>query len=184
MISLCFSLSSSFLFLALSKDNECLINIKKENIRQHSENFLVHLSRSLKKINHSLKDISEIYFTSQPSGQTGLRVSLSFLSTLQVLNSQIKIYHIDTLLFQAGNNNCVSLLTIDSQGNKYHLSIYQEKKNLLKDQIVSREELEKIKAKFPSFLILKDFLEVNFLTNFQNLEKDFLPLEKIKDVNY
>ena len=183
MISLYFSLSSSFLFISLWKNNQCLISIKKENARQHSENFLTHLQQILAKTNHVLKEVKEIYFTSQPSGQTGLRVSLAFLATCQVLNPQIKIYHLDTLLLQAGTDNCISLLTINSQGNKYHVAVYQNKKCLLTRQIIYQEELEKIKKKFPNFLILKDFEGVDFLTNFQKLKNDFGLLKKIEEIN-
>jgi tRNA A37 threonylcarbamoyladenosine modification protein TsaB len=144
---------------------------------------LIHLKQSLSQINHSLKDVDEIYFTSQRSGQTGLRVSLSFLATLQVLNPQIKIYHIGTLLLQAGNNNSISLLTIDSQGNKYYLAVYQNKKYLLQNQIVAREELNKIKEKFSDFIMLKDFHGTDFLTNFQNLKNNFSQLNKIEEAN-
>src|SRR5437870_5682806 len=113
MFCLFFSLSSSQLFLALLENDKCLISIQKENSRQHSENFLTHLQQILVKVKHNLKEIKKIYFTSQPSGQTGLRVSLAFLATCQVLNPQIKIYHLDTLLFQmGGTGNFISLLTI------------------------------------------------------------------------
>ncbi|MDR1670829.1 MAG: hypothetical protein LBR43_03875 [Spiroplasmataceae bacterium] len=184
MICLQFSLSSHFLFLALWEDKKCLISIQKENFRQHSENFLTHLNQALIQTNYSLKDIKEIYFTSQPSGQTGMRVSLSFLSTLQVLNPQIEIYHINTLLLQSGIANCISLLTIDNQGNKHHLAVYQNKKPLLENKIVNKEELDKIKNQFPNFLILKDFSEVDFLTNFQKLKNDFLLLKEIDEINH
>ena len=183
MLCLYFSLSSSRLFLALLKSDKCLASIQKENARQHSENFLPHLQQILAKTNHALKEIKEIYFTSQPSGQTGLRVSLAFLTTCQVLNPQIKIYHLDTLLLQAGTDNCISLLTINSQGNKYHVAAYQNKKCLLTSQTIYQEELEKIKQKFPNFLILKDFEEVDFLTNFQKLKKYFGLLKKIEEIN-
>src|SRR5215207_8145109 len=107
MLQLYFSLSTPFLFLALKKNNQCLASIQKENFRLHSENFLLYLQQILTKTNHSLKEIREIYFTSAPGGQTGIRISLAFIGTLQVLNPQIKLYHINTLLLQAGaNNNC------------------------------------------------------------------------------
>ncbi|CAG8844715.1 7650_t:CDS:2, partial [Racocetra persica] len=102
-------------------------------------------------------EINEIYFTSTPSGQTGLRVSLAFLATFQVLNPQVKVYHIDTLLLQAGTENCLSMLTIDSSGNKYHIAVYQNKKCLLVNQVIQRVELTKIKEKFPDFRIFQDF---------------------------
>ena len=183
MLYLYFSLSSSQLFLALLENNKCLDSIQKENARQHSENFLPYLQHIFTKTNHTLKEIKEVYFTSQPSGQTGLRVSLAFLTTCQVLNPQIKIYHLDTLLLQAGTDNCISLLTINSQGNKYHVAAYQNKKCLLTSQTIYQEELEKIKQKFPTFLILKDFEEVDFLTNFQKLKKYFGLLKKIEEIN-
>ncbi|WNE41054.1 MAG: tRNA N6-adenosine threonylcarbamoyltransferase, mitochondrial [Mycoplasmataceae bacterium] len=183
MIHLYFSLSSPFLFLALWKDSECLIKVQKRNFRQHSENFLTNLQQSLNQINHNLKDISEIYFTSQPSGQTGIRVALSFLATLQVVNPWIKIYHIDTLLLQSGTENCISLLTIDSQGNKFHLAVYQNKKCLLKNKIINKKELSEVEEKFSDFVILKDCSEIDFFTNFQKLQNYFIPLKKIETIN-
>ena len=184
MLCLYFSLSSSQLFLALLENDKCLVSIQKENARQHSENFLTHLQQTLVKVNHNLKEIKVIYFTSQPSGQTGLRVSLAFLATCQVLNPQIKIYHLDTLLLQTGGTgNIISLLTINSQGNKYHAAVYQNKKCLLTSQITYQEELKKIEEKFPHFLILKDFKGIDFLTNFQKLKNDFRLLKKIEEIN-
>jgi len=183
MLYLYFSLSSSQLFLALGENYKCLISIQKYNTRQHSENLLTHLQQILVKINRALKEVKEIYFTSQPSGQTGLRVSLAFLATCQVLNPQIKIYHLNTLLLQAGTSNCLSLLTINSQGSKYHAAVYQNKKCLLTNQTICQTELEKIKKEFPNFLILMDFKGVDFLTNFQKLKNDFVLLRKIEEIN-
>jgi len=183
MLYLHFSLSSSFLFLALWENDKYLVSIQKENARQHSENFLSYLRQILTQANHSLKEVNEIYFTSQPSGQTGLRVSLAFLSTCQVLNPQIKIYHINTLLLQAGGETCLSLLTIDSRASKYHLAIYQNKKCLLASQIVRQAELANIREKFPNFLILQDFHQADFLTNFQKLKSKFVLLKKIEEIN-
>ena len=136
------------------------------------------------KTNRSLKEIKEIYFTSSPGGQTGIRVSLTFLATCQVLNPKIKIHHLNTLLFQAGAGKCISLLTIDSRASKYHVAVYQNKECLLTEQIVQQADLEKIKEKFPNFLILKDFQGVDFLTNFQKLKGDFIPLKNIEEINY
>ena len=179
-----FSLSSSFLFLALWKNNKCLISLQKENRRLHSENFLPYLQQICEKTNCSLKELNKIYFTSQPSGQTGLRISLAFLATYQILNPRVKLYHINTLLLQAGNGNCLSLLTIDARESKHYLAVYQNKKCLLATQTVERKDLEKLTKKFPDFLILKDFQGVNFLTNFQKLKSDFILINQIEEIDY
>jgi len=145
---------------------------------------LSHLRQILAKTNHSLKEINKIYFTSLPGGQTGIRVSLAFLSTLQVLNSKVELFHINTLLLQAQTDSCISLLTIDSRASKYHVAVYQNKKCLLESKIIRREELEKIVDKFPNFLVLKDLQRVDFLNNFQKLKDDFIQLKKIEEINY
>jgi tRNA A37 threonylcarbamoyladenosine modification protein TsaB len=184
MLYLYFSLSSSFLFLALWEDDKLLVSIQKENARQHSENFLIHLQQILGKTKHNLKEIKKIYFTSTPSGQTGIRVALAFLATLQILNPEVELYHINTLLLQAGTENCVSLLTIDSRGSKYHAAVFQNKKCLLETQTISKEDLEKMFKKFPNFSCKKDCQKINFLTNFQELKDDCVILNRIEEINY
>ncbi|CAI2162038.1 2942_t:CDS:2 [Funneliformis geosporum] len=173
-----------FVELELKKNNQCLISIQKENRRLHSENFLAYLRQICEKTNRPLKEINEIYFTSQPSGQTGLRISLAFLATYQVLNPKVKLYHINTLLLQAGDSSCISLLTIDSQESKHYLAVYQNKKCLLETQTVKQEDLEKLTKKFPDFLILKDFQSIDFLTNFQKLKNKFVLMDTIEEIDY
>jgi tRNA A37 threonylcarbamoyladenosine modification protein TsaB len=145
---------------------------------------LSHLQQILEQSNHSLKEINEIYFTSTPSGQTGIRVALAFLATCQVLNPKIKLYHLNSLLLQSGTDNCLSLLSIDHQGNKYHAAVYQNKKCLLESRIICHEELAKIGEKFPAFFLRKDFQQVDFLSNFEKLKSDFILLKKIEEINY
>src|SRR5207249_658995 len=128
---------------------------QKNNVRQHSENFLDYLQKILAKTNYSLKEINEIYFTSLPGGQTGIRITLAFLSTLQVLNPQIKLYHINTLLLQVGESNHISILTIDQRENKYYGAVYQRKNCLIKTQVIQKENLDKLTVKFPTFPLLK-----------------------------
>jgi tRNA threonylcarbamoyladenosine biosynthesis protein TsaB len=142
------------------------------------------LKKILNQHQHSLKEIKEIYFTSTPSGQTGLRVSLTFLTTLQVLNPKIKIYHLNTLLLQAGKNKCISLLTIDRLGSKHHAAIYEKKKCLLETQIISQKDLKELIKKFPDFTLLKDYQDVNFLTNFQELRSEFILLDNVEEIDY
>ena len=159
-----------------------MVSIQKENARLHSENFLIHLKKILEKCHFALSELNRIYFTSVPGGHTGLRVSLAFLSTLQVLNPQIEIYQINTLLLQSGDENCLSLLTIDSQENKYHAAVCNQKKFLLSPHLIFKENLAKLKAEFSNLPILKDFYQVDFLQNFQKLKKDFKRLHKIEEI--
>src|SRR3954447_9910939 len=92
MLRLLFSLTSRFLFIALLQDKKCLASTSQDNFRQHSEKFFPALQQALAEAGYSLKDIEEVYFTDLPGSQTGQRISLAFVLTLQVLSPQIKIW--------------------------------------------------------------------------------------------
>jgi tRNA A37 threonylcarbamoyladenosine modification protein TsaB len=162
MLELYFSLSSHRLLIALEENNQCLINIQKKNIQLHTENFLTYLKKVLSYHNHSLPSLEKIYFTSNPSNKTGLKVSLTFILTIQILNPQVKIYHIDTLLLQAGESNCISILTIDRQEKRFYFSVYKKRKKLLSPIITNHENLKKLIQEFSSFPVKKDFYRTNF----------------------
>ena len=180
MLCLLLSLTSHFIFLALLKNGKCLESFCQDNFQQHSENFSLVLQRILKKTKYSLSDIEKIYFTSLPGSQTGYRISLAFGLTLQVLNPGVKLYSLNSLLFQAGKNQGVSLISANLKKTKYHVAVFQKTKCLLEPQIIESTELAKIQKKFPNYFIYEDFClkannnsqnsqPINFLLNFRKL---------------
>lgn len=196
MVRLLFSLTSRFLFIALLQDKKCLASLSRDNFRQHTEKFFPALQKILTESDCSLKDVGEIYFTDLPGSQTGQRVSLAFVLTLQVLNSQIKIYHLNSLLFQAGKKKAISLISIDLKKTKYHVAVYQATKCLIEpkeiDLNVNSEELKQIKKQFSNYLVYEDFHQISqpgtnspsqrirFLTNFRQL----LPCFKLLELSF
>jgi tRNA threonylcarbamoyladenosine biosynthesis protein TsaB len=195
MLHLLFSLTSRFLFIALFQDKKCLASINQDNFRQHSENFFPVLQQLLAKTGYSLKDIGEIYFTDLPGSQTGQRISLAFVLTLQVLTPQVKIYHLNSLLFQAGKDKAISLISIDLKKTKYHVAVFQKTKCIVEPRIVENKETNKIKKQFSDYIVYEDFYQtyssefgqtnsetkhtqpINFLVNFQKLFPYFQLLE-------
>src|SRR5947207_5110986 len=141
MLCLLFSLTSRFIFLALLKNGKCLESFCQDNFQQHSENFSLVLQRMLKKTKYSLSDIEKIYFTSLPGSQTGYRISLAFGLTLQVLNPGVKLYSLNSLLFQVGKHKAISLISIDLKKTKYHVAVYQKTKCLLESRVIESIEL-------------------------------------------
>ena len=106
-------------------------------------------------------------------------MSLSFIFTLKVLNSEIKIFHINTLLFQTGGKGKkISLLSIDKNKEKFFFSVFNKKKELLPTCIINKKDLLNLKKRFRGFSILKDFRGFNFFDNFQKLKKNFSLMKK------
>lgn len=196
MLRLLLSLTSRFLFITLWQEKKCLASISKDSFRQHSENFFPILQQILVETSYSLKDIREVYFTDLPGSQTGQRISLAFVLTLQVLNPQIKIYHLNSLLFQAEESKAISLISIDLKKTKYQIAVYQKTKCLVEPQMIENKELTKIKKQFSNYALYEDFYQImdpeagqkntnlnqitqpiNFLANFQKLLSQFQLLE-------
>lgn len=176
MFFLYFSLSSSYVFLSILKNNNCLSIFWKKNFRLHSENFFSFLEKELKKNNILMKDINKIYCNFYPGSQTSLRISLAFLITLQTINKKLEIFHIDSLFLQSNNKDCISLITIDSKKSKFYLSILKNKKEIIKNKIVSKIEFEKIKKNYKNFIIYRDFKDLNgnkIFKSFNNLKNYF-----------
>src|SRR5207253_2929023 len=110
-------------------------------------------------------------------------------------NSQLKVYHLNSLFFQAGASKAVSLISIDLKKTKYQLAVYQKIKCLIEPRMVGSKELTKIKKQFSDFTIYEDFCQIsdfepsqansetkpiqpiNFLANFQKLFPYFQLLE-------
>ena len=130
-----------------------------------------------------MPELKKVYFTSFPSGQTGLRVSLTFLITLQALNPKLKLYQINTLQLQARNDNCLSLLTLDKRESKYYVAAYSQQRCLLAPQLVLKEELTGLMEQFKGFLVRKNFREINLVSQFQVLRSEFTLLKKIEEVD-
>jgi len=112
-----------------------------------------------------------------------LRVSLTFLITLQTLNPQIKLYQINTLQLQAGKENCLSLLTLDKRETKYYVAVYSQQRCLLAPQLVLKEKLTGLMEQFKGFLVRKDFRETDLVNQFQVLRSEFTLLKKVEEVD-
>ena len=173
-----FSLTSSFFFLSVGESKTILETIQTETQKKHSVNLINFLKKILEKNHRQLREVKEVYFTSGPGSQTGIRLSLVFVSTLQTLNPEIKIFHLNTLLFQASDQNCLSLLSLDNSGRRWHLAGYQKQKEILSSQIKTKEEIEEIKKKFSSFPVIENFRKINFLEHFKKLKEVFFPLNE------
>ncbi|RHZ37110.1 hypothetical protein [endosymbiont GvMRE of Glomus versiforme] len=182
MLRLLFSLTSQFLFIALLENEKCLKSSQRINFRQHSENFFPILRKILAKTNHSLKKIEEVYFTSLPGSQTGYRISLAFVLTLQLLNPRVKIYYLNSLLFQVGKKKAISLISIDQKKTKYYIAVCETTKCLIEPKMVEQQALIQIKRQFSNYLIYEDFHQksnqnltnllpkkVRFLANFRQM---------------
>ena len=171
-----FSLSTRFCSLVLLCQGQLVHSFQQDNLQKHSETFLPLLNQFLKDQQLTLEKLDKIYFTSTPGGQTGIRVSLSFLVALKVLHPQLEIFHLDSLLFQAGNENCYSLLSANNRNSKYFFALCQQGK-IIEKGMIEAEQLNLKLSCDPQLVIKKDFSGIDFTNNFLILKEKFVPLD-------
>ncbi|AVN60500.1 tRNA (adenosine(37)-N6)-threonylcarbamoyltransferase complex dimerization subunit type 1 TsaB [Mesoplasma entomophilum] len=169
------------LVLILKKDDQIVDSLILPDTKKVSDIVLSTITMLLSKNNLKINDIEEFYLTNGPGSYTGVRVGLTIVKTLKTLNNEIKVYLMNSLAFQASNDKIISVL--DARGNKYYLGVYENQKPLIKETVVSLEELEDIKKTYNDFIIKKDNESVDYLETFNLLEDKFILVNEIEEIS-
>lgn len=174
-----FSLITDFVFISLFVNDSIVKTIYENNSLLHSDNFTSKLYNLIKQEKIRLKDIKRIFFISGPGGQTGERISFSFVTAMKILNPNIQLFSLDSLTFQANlNPNCLSVIGVGKNSRKYYLNVYENGKLFLKERRIEEEAFNKIIEDFKNLTLFLDYKDVDFLNCFQNLRVKFLKFEE------
>lgn len=181
-LELYFSLATSTLFLALAEEGRLLEKIEEWGEGLHGEVFFTRLSVLLSRTKKELAELERVYFTSGPGKQSGIRISLSFVLGLSILNPRIAFYHLNTLQLQAGQENCLSALSLDKKKTKMYLAVYEKQEAKTEQLVVGEEEIRLLREKHPSFVLLSDFEGIDFWERMVTQKEQFHRLLSIKSL--
>ncbi|WNE41874.1 MAG: hypothetical protein AD073_000209 [Mycoplasmataceae bacterium] len=177
-MELFFSLITEFIFISLFDNGKLVKSIYERNHRMHSENFIQKLRFFLEEIDLNLRDIDFIFFVSGPGSQTGERVATAFVITMKALKSNLKVFYIDSLTFQAGlEDNFLSVVSVGENTKKYFLTVFLNGKLFLKSENLNQDNFDEIKNKFKNLNLFYNFERTSFLENFLVLKDKFLAFE-------
>ncbi|CAM4226838.1 tRNA (adenosine(37)-N6)-threonylcarbamoyltransferase complex dimerization subunit type 1 TsaB [Erysipelothrix inopinata] len=119
-----------------------LVAYKQENVgKRQSEYLITFVSEVLEKANLQSSDIDEVVVTNGPGSYTGMRIGLTFVKTWSLVNTEMKIYTVDTLLSLAGMKDGFSF--IDARSKRV-FGAYIEKGNVKDERVYTLDELETI----------------------------------------
>jgi tRNA A37 threonylcarbamoyladenosine modification protein TsaB len=116
-------------------------------------------------------DITDLYITTGPGSFTGCRIN-TLIAKAWATTDNVKVHAIDSLAFQAGNKECLSL--IDAKGNKCYYLLNEAKQK--KIGIVPLNEIHQLNKHHLPIVI--DFKNVDIVNNLRECYKHF----KIVDV--
>lgn len=175
MYKLYLDCSGLILTIIVAKDNQVLASFSDSAIQRQTELAVETINNLLIKVKISLKQIDQVIVTIGPGSYTGIRVGISFVKTLAVLNPKLKVFTINTLLLQAGLKKVISVLTGYNQ--KSYLAVYNQGKTIIAPQLVTETAKQGIINDLKGFELLTDFKTINIIDNF------LLLTSKLKEIN-
>ncbi|UZQ31128.1 MAG: tRNA (adenosine(37)-N6)-threonylcarbamoyltransferase complex dimerization subunit type 1 TsaB [Spiroplasma phoeniceum] len=177
MLNLFIDTSTDFLILILEKEQKIIGQVHQNHARRHTEATLPTITQLLGQHQLKLKDINNFYLTTGPGSYTGVRIPMTIVKTVKVINPAINVYTINTLLYQAGLDNVVS--TLDARSGKRYFAVISNVVEVIPRQVIDYETCIEITKQFPVYEFRYDLQEIDFVQNYLVLKKHFTLVEDI-----
>ncbi|WHQ37540.1 tRNA (adenosine(37)-N6)-threonylcarbamoyltransferase complex dimerization subunit type 1 TsaB [Spiroplasma sp. SV19] len=171
MLNLFIDTSTTFLTLILEQDNKILGHVHQNNARRHTEETLPVINELLAKYHFKLKDVNHFYLTAGPGSYTGIRVPMTIVKTIKIINPTVQVSIINTLLYQAGLDNVVSIL--DARGGQRYFAVLSNGQEIIPSQVIDYETCLEISKQFPGYQFRSDLQEIDLCQNYQALKNHF-----------
>lgn len=165
--------SNRYLILILESNKKIIDSLMCNGEGKHTEQTMEKINIMFKKNGIKWNDILAIYTTSGPGSYTGVRVGLTIAKTIKIINQQIKVYVINSLLYQIGNLSGISAL--DARNNQSYIANFKICKQIGDVQIVNNDEIDKSK------LVVLNYNKINYVNNFLILKNYFIEIKNIND---
>ena len=156
--------SDQNLSVGIAKDNEVIYRNSFYAWQRQSEYMIPEIEKALKEVDITLKEIDEIALGIGPGSYTGIRIPLSIAKTLNALfNTPIKAL---SSLRIMGTSSEKYIALMNARSNRSYIGIYDLGEVVLKDQVVTNEEVLDIIEKYlKEGYVLKgslDFLKMGY----------------------
>ncbi|QVK08772.1 tRNA (adenosine(37)-N6)-threonylcarbamoyltransferase complex dimerization subunit type 1 TsaB [Mycoplasma mycoides] len=168
------------LIYLLEKDNQIIDSLIILNNKKLSDIAILKLEEFLKNNNLTLNDLKAFYLTIGPGSYTGVRVGLTIVKTLKVLNNNFDVFIINSLLYQAGLNKIISC--IDARSNKYYVSVYNNAKQLLEISLIDQDQINNLINQYQDFKLVNDY-QFDYLKHYLDLKKHFIKIDDDNKLN-
>lgn len=154
MFTILLDSSNKDLYVGLLKNKTLIDEITYQAWQRQSEYMIVELEKILSRNNVANEDIEAIVVGVGPGSYTGVRISLTIAKTL-ALSLSIPLYRVSSLHLLADYFN-PSICLINARSNRSYIGVYEENKVIVKDTILTNEEvLDYIKSN-PTYVICGD----------------------------
>lgn len=137
--------STLYINIAILNNNNIIFNHKEKVEKDMSSKIIPIIDEGFKKCSFELKDINKIFVVNGPGSFTGVRIGVTVAKTI-AWSLNINVFPISSLEFMASTPSNKEFLVpmIDARRGNVFAGIYdKELNNILKDQLISYEQLLK-----------------------------------------
>ncbi|WP_342254452.1 tRNA (adenosine(37)-N6)-threonylcarbamoyltransferase complex dimerization subunit type 1 TsaB [Spiroplasma endosymbiont of Zeiraphera isertana] len=180
MYQLYLDTTNNKLTVVISQANKILASSSFIAWQKQTELAIPTITNLLVKCKIKLKDISKVVIANGPGSYTGIRVAITFVKTLKVLNSFLTVFTINSLLLQAGLIKSISVLS--AYNNKSYLAVCDNGKIIIQPQLVDENAKIGIISDLLDYKIIENLEKCNIVENFQKLSPYFIEVKNMEDL--
>lgn len=153
MINIILDSSSRYLSVGIS-ENKVIDSVSYEAWQCQSEHMIPEIDNLLKKNNFTRKDIGKVIVSIGPGSYTGIRIALTIAKVI-CFSLSIPMVTLSSLeVLQDLDNPSICLM--DARSGRSYVGVYDKKKVLLKDDVLTNEEVKEYINKHKDYSICGD----------------------------
>ena len=182
MITIMLDSSNTSMSVGIMDESHIIASTSYEAWQRQSEVMIPELDKLLKDNGFTKDDIQDVIVAIGPGSYTGVRIAITIAKTIAVALN-VKVYPVSSLqVLKDGNNPSICL--INARSKRSYISVYQGPKCLLKDGIMTNDEVNAYIKEHPDYSICgnveylgiagknSDIIQEMFL-----LKKDLSPMD-------
>lgn len=178
MLSLILDSANKDLGVAIAKDGVMLDEICYSAWQRQSELMIPEIENIFKRNNINPKEISEILVTKGPGSYTGVRIALT-IAKIYGYALNIPVYAFSSLNALA-NLSEPSICLINAKSNRSYFAVYDGDKCLVKDSVLTNQEVLDYVASHKEYEICGDASYINIVSSKYDVLKNMLTLKNDK----
>ncbi len=168
--------SNTSLTVGLAKENLLFEVVSYEAWQCQSEHMIPELNGLLEKFCVNRNDVDSIVVAKGPGSYTGVRIAITIAKTwASVLN--VTLYAVSSLHVLKDDDK-PSICLINARSNRSYIGVYQGEETLLKDQIMSNDEVFKYIDEHKDYSICGNTKYLGLEGVNTNIGKQLLSLKK------
>ena len=151
--------------------------------RKHTDNTINNLNKLLTKNKLIIRNCQKLYIIKGPGAYTGIRVTISIAKTLKLINKEIEIYSMSSLLFLVNNSRGIGLIYADRKKTNCYLAIYKNDKEIIPEQFLTTKNAQLMINNFSDLKIYDKYNNISIKTNFFNQKNKFKICKTIETIS-